>query len=400
MSEKEKQAAPVQDSQMNLDQADRIGKYLVPHLKEMLFDELSEGYLKKAGMADILMDVPVPIRKSDLGGGISTLTIARGMAFVIGCDPGFKYKENYVEYIIRSFGKKFAEGLVADGVEGAEKNDYDYACIQFRSAMLVDPENADAYYCYGRACKDAYETASGSDGNFQILTENGKTSASMSETEEFIGRFKAESLEAFEVATLKNPQLSPAFYFLGYAYANMGLYVKAKLTWDDYLKLTAADLETMTGESLEELRKLRKEIEDRVLSMKDPVAIEKGYNLILSSRFEEGIQALDAYRDSEYAGWWPLWYYLGAAHEGLDEDEEAIECLLKVLSLAPSNTECMEKLEKLYQKQGNEEKAEKYRRKIQIVKDNLMQDRKLAEENEAAQKASQVMMKDATGKIN
>ena len=43
MSEKEKQAAPVQDSQMNLDQADRIGKYLVPHLKEMLFDELSEG---------------------------------------------------------------------------------------------------------------------------------------------------------------------------------------------------------------------------------------------------------------------------------------------------------------------------------------------------------------------
>ena len=103
--------------------------------------------------------------------------------------------------------------------------------------------------------------------------------------------------------------------------------------------------------------------------MKDPVAIEKGYNLILSSRFEEGIQALDAYRDSEYAGWWPLWYYLGAAHEGLDEDEEAIECLLKVLSLAPSNTECMEKLEKLYQKQGNEEKAEKYRRKIQIVKD-------------------------------
>ena len=53
-----------------------------------------------------------------------------------------------------------------------------------------------------------------------------------------MGRFKAESLEAFEIATIKNPQLAEAFYFLGYSYVNLGLYIKAKLTWDEFMKLS------------------------------------------------------------------------------------------------------------------------------------------------------------------
>lgn len=158
---------------------------------QFIFDELSENYLKRAGMTDILSDVPIPLRKTELS-NITTLTIARNMAFVIGVDPAFQYRDNYIAYILRAFDKRFAEGLIADGVEWASKNDFDYACIQFRAAMQIDPENANAYYCYGRACKDAYE---------------------LGEEEEFVGRFKAEALEAFEIATIKNPQLAEAYYF-------------------------------------------------------------------------------------------------------------------------------------------------------------------------------------------
>ena len=60
------------------------------------------------------------------------------MAFVIGCDPSFKYKDNYIAYILRTFDKRFAEGLIADGVEHAAGKDYEYACIQFRAAMQID----------------------------------------------------------------------------------------------------------------------------------------------------------------------------------------------------------------------------------------------------------------------
>lgn len=329
---------------MNLQEKDRISQYLTPHLSEMIFDELSDGYLERAGIKDIMTGVPVPIRKTELE-SISTLSIARNMAFVIGCDPTFQYKENYIAYILRAFDKRFAEGLIADGVEGAARNDFEYACIQFRAAMQIDPDNANAYYCYGRACKDAYEAG---------------------EEEEFVGRFKAESLEAFEIATLKNPQLAEAFYFLGYGYVNLGLYIKAKLTWEDFMKLSADE-------------ELKKEIAQRLEQLEQPVEIEKGYNMVLAGKYEEGIEALSVYTEGQYADWWPLWYYLGAAYAALERDDEAVASFLQVLRFSPSNAEAMEELVKLYEKLGDEEKAAKYRTKLEIVSENAKKDREVAE---------------------
>lgn len=341
---------------MNLEEKDRIGQYLRPQLSEIVFDELSDAYLAKAGIADILTGVPIPLKKNELG-SISTLTIAKCMAFVIGCDPEFKYRENYISYIKRTFEERFADALIAEGVEtAASKKSYDYACILFRAAMQIEPDNANAYYCYGRACKDAYEMAS----------ENLEASE---EAEEFVGRFKAEALEAFEVATLKDPKLADAYYFLGYAYLNMGLYVKAQLTWQEYMKLTA--------EMPEADEEIRKEIAERLKTLEKPVEIEKGYNLVISGRYEEGIEILEEYRDSEFASWWPLWFYLGTAYGELGEDEEAISCFTEVLKFAPSNIESMEELVKLYEKTGNTEKVEKYTKKIEIVKDNIEKDRQL-----------------------
>ena len=181
---------------------DRIGEYLISHVDDFLFDELSDNYLEKAGIADILSGVPVPIRKTALS-NLSTLVIAQNMAFIVGCDLNFKYRDNYVAYILRTFTKDFARPLIGDGVEAAAKNDFDHACICFRAALLIDPDNVDALYCYGRACKDSYENGEG---------------------EEYIGRYKAESLEAFEKLTLKKPDFDMGFYFLGYGYLNLGLY--------------------------------------------------------------------------------------------------------------------------------------------------------------------------------
>ena len=256
---------------MNIEKKDRIFQFLAPHLNEVIFDELSYGYLEKAGLKDILADIPVPIKKEELN-QITTLSIAKAMAFVLGCDPEFKYKENYLAYIHRLYDKGLVHELLAEGVDGAAKRDYDFACIQFRAAMLIDPDNVDAYYCYGRVCKDAYE---------------------LGEDEDFVGRFKAESLEAFEVATLKDPTHAEAHYFLGYGYLNMGLYIKAKLTWDEFMKLS--DNEEM-----------KEEIAGRLQQLEEPVEIEKAYNLVLAGKFEEGIAGLIPYKDGQYSQWWPL----------------------------------------------------------------------------------------------
>ena len=327
---------------------DRIGEFLVPHLKDFIFEELSESFLEKLGLADVMKGVPVPLRKTELN-KITLLMIARNMAFVIGCDPNFQYRENYIQFILTAFDKRFAQGLVADGVDGATKNDYDYACIQFRAAMLIDPENVDALYCYGRACKDAYE---------------------LGEDEDFVGRFKAESLEAFEKVTLKKPDFADAYYFLGYGYINLGLYVKAKLTWEDFIKLSNDE-------------EKKKEINERLALLVEPVKIEEGYNLVLSGKFEEGIERLSQYTEGEYKDWWPLWYYLGTAYQGLEIPEKAVENYLKVLKLSPSNLEAMEELIRCYGILGDAEKVEKYTTKMGVIKGNMELDRleKMKEKN-------------------
>ena len=46
----------------------------------------------------------------------------------------------------------------------------------------------------------------------------------------------------------------------------------------------------------------------------------------------------------------------------------------------PSNTETMKELVKIYEAEGDEEKAEKYRKKISIVAENVEKDRLLAME--------------------
>ncbi len=315
---------------------DRIGEFLMPHVDDFVFDELSENYLEKAGIADILKGVPVPIRKKEMT-GLTTLKIAQNMAFIIGCDINFKYRENYIAYIIRTFTKDFVKPLINDGVDGAAKNDFDYACICFRAAILIDPDNVDALYCYGRACKDSYEIGEG---------------------EDYVGRYKAEALEAFEKLTLKKPDFDMGFYFLGYAYLNLGLYIKAKLTWETFLELS-------------ENEEQKDEVREWMGKLDEPVHIEEGYNDILSGRFDEGVAILEGYKDDErFNTWWPLWYYLGVGYKELNRLEDAEEALLKVLKLSPSSAETMEELVDLYKRTDNQEKAQKYEKKIEVVKHN------------------------------
>lgn len=378
---------------MNIEKTDRIGELLTEHLKEMVFDELSDAYLKKAGVEDILKGVPVPIRKTEMT-GITVLKIALNMGFVFGVDPGFKYKDNYIQYILRNFDKNFSNGLIAKGLDEAQEEKFEESCIYFRAAIQVDPDNANAYYCYGRGLKDRYERMSQDDEMADIGTYD------RSAREDIIGRYKAESMEAFEVAVEKDPKLADGYYYLGYAYLNMGLYVKAKLVWDKYMELSGA--EPLTGDAnTDKVRKeAREDIELRLAQLEEPVKIEEGYNLILTGKFEEGISALKPYTDGKFAGWWPLWFYLGTAYRELakasraeyeaagegdassDEVtraayEEAAKHFTQVLRLDPSNKDAMNELIEIYKFLSDSRMVEKYTKKIAIISENAEADREL-----------------------
>ena len=346
---------------------DRIKEYLIPYLDEFIFDELTEEYLTKIGMSDILGGVPVPFKKTELN-DLSGINMARAMAMVIGCDPVFKHAEAYKVFIKRAFGGDFVTPLLAEGVGLANGEKFERACICFRGAICLEPANSDAVYSYARACRDCYTAGEG---------------------EEYVGRFKAESLEAFERLTLMVPDFEMGYYYLGYGYLNLGLYTKARLTFKTFMEVTdeghfdkaASEIlalrKDMSKEELsEEWNKLRAEVGEWIDKLEEPVRIEEAYNHVLAGRYEEGIAGLEPYCDNEaYNTWWPLYYYLGVAYEQIGSDEKAMDSYRKVLEFSPSNIEAMECIIRIGERRGDSELAEKYREKIKIVNRNREEER-------------------------
>jgi tetratricopeptide (TPR) repeat protein len=167
-----------------------------------------------------------------------------------------------------------------------------------------------------------------------------------------------------------HPEFAMGYYFLGYAYLNMGLYLKTRLTWQDFLKYSAgSELETHEMDD-DVLASLREEISERLEELEEPVKIELACNKIMGGDFAGGRDELAAFKEGRYSEWWPLWYYLGIAESALGNAGEATAAFKRVLRLSPSNTDAMTELVNIYDATGDAENARKYRNKIEIVKKN------------------------------
>ena len=340
---------------------DRISKYLSPRIQSMMFAELSPDYLSRTGALEILSGVAVPvgIEGSDARGETDLKNIVLNMGRVIGADPYFVFAEKYVEFIKHATGENAAPMLVSEGAHAADMGDFEDACMLLRGALRIDPKSKEALYLYARVCKEIYE-AEAQDG----LGDEEKT-----------GMFKAESSETFELLTMIHPDFAMGYYFLGYAYLNMGLYLKAKLTWQDFLKHSAgSEMETHEMDD-QLLASLREEISERVEELEEPVEIELGCNKIMGGDFAGGRDTLARFKEGRYSEWWPLWYYLGIAESSLANPDGAIEAFKRVLKLSPSNIDAMDELVHLYEAIGDTANATKYRNKIGIVRRNLEEEK-------------------------
>jgi tetratricopeptide (TPR) repeat protein len=344
--------------------ADRVKRYLLPAVERFGFYELSPEFLETYGFRETLGGGPVPIGELPGGEGgatpsedatakdasrygvaaegtaggdaISAERLADNMAFVLGVDPAFKYREPYAVFIIRYYGGDPAGVLAERGGRAADAGALMTAAIWFRAALVFAPTHKAALYGYARALTALY---TGSD------------------SEEYTGNLKAEAIEKMEILAQEHPGFAKGWYYLGYMYLNLGLYTKARLAWQEYLQRSVVSAE-------------REEIETRLSQLAIPIELERGANAIISGRWEEGIEILERHSDARQAqAWWPLWYYLGIAYQETARPEEAEAALKKALRLAPRNEEIMRELIALYEAAGDEEMVAKYERKIELVRD-------------------------------
>ncbi len=337
-----------------LELSDKIRQFLIEKNKKMLFSELSFDYLKEAHLEDVLTGVPVPITP-DAMSNLSNHTIAMGMARVIGADPEFRYADAYRECLDRMFGNDGDKKLIREGAGAGEGGNFEIACTYFRAALQLNPDSRDALYLYGRACNDAYEQ--------EGMDEN------------YVGSFKAQAIDIFEELTIQYPDYDMGYYFLGYHYANLGLYTKAHLSWEKFMELSR-EYHADEGENLspipdDEMQEMREEIGDRLESLEEAVHIESAVNRIMAGDFQTGIEVLSQYESGPYSEWWPLWYYLGYAYAGMGQGEESAAAYRRALQLSPSNTQVMTELVEVYQSLGEYANAEKYINKIRVIQEGL-----------------------------
>ena len=339
---------------------DRIGRYFKKYMDRFVFMEFSREYMQKAGILEIMEGVPIPLRKEDLenfkgGEGLKATHIGENMAWVMGADPHFKYTVKYVEFLSKLFNYKIYEGMMKEGRDAAENKDYDNAAIHFRAALCMKPDYLHAMYSYARSCREIY------------LESN---------NEQKIGRFKAESMEFFELTTELHPRFAQAYYYLGYAYLNMGLYVKAELAWQDFLQ------RSKNGKD-------KKEIRERLKQLESPIRIEKGCNEVLRGNNQEGIQILEPYLKTDFKTWWPLSYYLGVAYISLGRQVDAVTSFKRVLGINGSHLETMKELVAIYAKDGDKENEQKYKKKIALIEKDLEEKAEYQASREAEEKATE-----------
>ena len=319
---------------------DRVGPYLKDHLDEFTFSEFGSDYLKRNGMKESFTGVPIPLRDEDrkaTGGpeGLKGGIVAENMARVLGIDTNFKYRDIYVDYINLYFGNKAVDNMANKAKDYGEKGDKVAACIYFRAALVLKYNDLSSMYGYARALREMYSDADG-------------------KKEDYVGNLKAEALDYLELTTEIYPNFDMAWYYLGYMYLNLGLYIKAKLAWNEYLKFGR-------------VRKDRTEIKKRIEQLKEPVEIEKGYNAVLSGRWNKGLDILEPYKDSRFNDWWPLWYYLGVAYARTGRLEEAEGAFKRALKGSPRHLESMEELISIYEANGDKKNIKKYQDKIKLV---------------------------------
>jgi len=322
---------------------DNLKEYLVNELSKFIFSELSVDFLKSADL-EFMKDVPIPIAPEDLKAftekGLSTTQIADNIAIVIGCDTHFKHVDSYLKYLNKLFDDKLVLVFAKKGEEALKIGNYRKGLAYLRAGLMFRNEALESMFTYANGCRYWYLSMEGEEGEEDLIT-----------------LLKDEARTYFEYCTDAYPKFPQAWYYLGYSYLNQGLYLRAQIAWKHYMQCAGSD----DPENI-------KEIEGRLVELKDPVKIEEGVNLLLAGRLEEGLRILEPYVNTQYGKWWPLHFNLACAYREMGALEEAIEGFLKVLELSPSNYETMVALSELYAKTGDSEKSEKYLNKSKLVK--------------------------------
>lgn len=303
----------------------KIEKYLLKKAEELAFITIKhdgefqiEGYkMPSEGLnVPIKNDVLVKgIKEKTAQDNINVMSIADSMIFIIGIDSNFKYNEEYKKFL-DAFKVKVNLDLKAYMGYMSKKyfdiGELTDSLIYLKAMITIYPNDIEGLYHYSIVCQE-------------IAKQEQKSMDS-----DAMNAYLLEALSKLEMIIQIDEGFSLAYYHLGYHYYNQGQYIKAKVIWEEAIKLGIED-------------ELVREIQDNIGKMDFKVQYEEGYSLVFQGRNEEGLEKLLPLED-EHSDWWNLLFMIGLAYKNMNEIEEAKKYFEKILIIKPNQVDALVEL--------------------------------------------------------
>ena len=303
----------------------KIEKYLLKKAEELAFITIKhDGEFQVEGYKMPSEGLNVPIKNDVLVKGIkdktaqdniNVMSIADGMIFIIGIDSNFKYNEEYKKFL-DAFKVKVNLDLKAYMGYMSKKyfdiGELTDSLIYLKAMITMYPNDIEVLYHYSIVCQE-------------IAKQEQKSMDS-----DAMNAYLLEALSKLEMIIEIDESFSLAYYHLGYHYYNQGQYIKAKVIWEESIKLGIED-------------ELVREIQDNIGKMDFKVQYEEGYSLVFQGRNEEGLEKLLPLED-EHSDWWNLLFMIGLAYKNMNEIEEAKKYFEKILIIKPNQVDALVEL--------------------------------------------------------
>ncbi len=303
----------------------KIEKYLLKKADELAFITIkNDGDFKLQGYKIPVggLDVPIKnevlvkgIKENTAQNGINSMSIADAMIYIMGIDSKFKYNDEYKKFLSALEKNTNLDLRAYMGYMSRkyfEIGEYTDSLIYLKCLVSMYPDDIEGMYHYAIVCQELAQ-------NYQKDSDN-----------EGMNKFLLEALDKLEKVIALDESFALAYYHLGYHYYNQGQYIKAKVIWEEAIKL-GLDEDSIA------------EVQDNIGKMDFKVQYEEGYSLVFQGRNEEGLEKLLPL-EAEHSDWWNLLFMIGLAYKNMGEIEEAKKYFERILILKPHQIDTMVEL--------------------------------------------------------
>jgi len=303
----------------------KIEKYLLKKADELAFITIkNDGDFKLKGYNIPVggLDVPIKnevlvkgIKENTAQNGINSMSIADAMIYIMGIDSKFKYNDEYKKFLgalEKNTNLDLRAYMGYMSRKYFEIGEYTDSLIYLKCLISMYPDDIEGMYHYAIVCQELAQS-------YQKDSDN-----------EGMNKFLLEALDKLEKVIALDESFALAYYHLGYHYYNQGQYIKAKVIWEEAIKL-GLDEDSIA------------EIQDNIGKMDFKVQYEEGYSLVFQGRNEEGLEKLLPL-EAEHSDWWNLLFMIGLAYKNMGEIEDAKKYFERILILKPHQVDTMVEL--------------------------------------------------------